>query len=673
MFTKKIVISLLLVIFFFPLGAKAAVLKNTYPRIANYFLRWNITDSEARELAKWDLLVLDMEAQTNSRAQLKTIRQLNPSIIILAYINSVEQVDNPEDYNEAEMRNLFAKNINPAWWLHDPSGNKISNWPYNSMLNLTDGAALDSSGNRYSDYLANFVVQEIQASGLWDGIYYDNTWGDVSWINQGNIDANNDGVRDSVSGVDQAWATGFKKVLEKTRALAGSEFIIVGNGRVYEGYQGLLNGMMLESFPSPWENGGTWTGSMKTYLRLPLLNVNPNISIVNIYNKNQEDYRRFRYGLTSTLLGNGFYSYDYDVTNHGQTWWYDEYSVSLGVAQSGPYNLLANNSTVLAPGLWRRDFKYGSAIVNSSNKEQLYVFSKEEMEKIKGFQDPGFNTGLKISYLKLAPQDGAILLRRETIITNSAFTNGYFYRLFDFFGNQVRNGFFPYVSNFPGEQEIVIASQETDSQDVNLSAGLGQVNLHKNGSKLVTFFPYTKNYKGKISLAAKIDQGYFRQVVTGTGAGGGPQVRIFLATGKLLGDFFAYDKNNRGGVNVSLGDVDGDGLDEIVTGPGAGLEPMIKIFTLKGVLKNSFLAYDKKFKGGVSVAIGDVNGDNKNEIITAPGNGGGPQIRIFDNQGKALASFFAYDSSYHGGIKVSVSDINNDGRLEILAGIKNFY
>lgn len=670
---KKIIVSLLIFFFFCPLATQAVGLKATYPRLANYFLKWEINDFEAKELAKWDLIILDMEVQENSREQLLKIRKLNPKIIILAYINAVEQVNDVENYNSADLRMRLAENILDTWWLKDSGGKRISNWPYNSMLNLTEAAPLDTHGRRFNDYLVDFVVNEIQASGLWDGIYYDNTWGDISWLNQGNIDFNGDGLRDEASSADQAWVVGFRKVLTKTRQLTGKDFIIVGNGRVFAGYQSLLNGMMLEGFPSAWENGGTWVGSMKTYLQAPSLNVNPNTSIINVFNKNQIDYRRFRFGLTSALLGDGFYSFDYDVTDHGQTWWYDEYDVTLGPAKSSAYNLLANKGTEIKAGLWRRDFKYGSAIVNSTNKEQLYVFLKEEMEKIKGIQDPIFNNGAKINYLKLAPQDGVVLWRHSTDITNSAFTNGYFYRLYNFSGQQVRSGFFPYLDNFPGEQEIIIAGQETDSQDVNLNAGLGQVNLQRNGTKVASFFPYSKNYKGLVNLAAKIDQGYIRQVITGTTNGGGPQVGIFSPTGKLLGSFFAYDKNSRGGVAVALGDIDGDKQDEIITGPGPGLEPIIKVFTLKGVLKNSFLAYDKKFRGGISVAIGDVNGDGKNEVVTAPGIGGGPHIRIFNGQGEVLSSFFAYDKTYHGGVKVSLSDINNDGQIEILTGIKNFY
>lgn len=669
---KRIIISLLFLFFFFPLVSRAAILPASYPRTANYFLRWEISDAEARELAKWNLLILDMEVQENSRDQILKIRKINPNIIILAYINSVELIDNVDYYRNAEMRNRLASDLDDNWWLRDSGGKKIVNWPGSSMLNLTDLSKTNQSGQHFNDYLSDFVIKEIKSSGLWDGVFYDNTWCDVSWVNNGDIDADNDGEKDATSSLDAYWLSGFKKVLENTRKLAGNDFIIVGNGRVFEGYQKLLNGMMLEDFPSTWENGGTWAGSMKTYLNLPNKNLSPNISIINSFNKNQVDYRYFRFGLTSALLGNGFYSFDYDVSDHGQIWRYDEYDIKLGPAISDSYNLLAKNDTSIKDGLWRRDFKYGSAIVNSTNKEQLYVFSKENLEKIKGIQDTAFNTGLKINYLKLAPHDGAVLLRQDSVIYNTSFANGYFYRIYNSGGQQVKNGFFSYLNNFPGEQEIIIARQEDELLDINLTAGSGRVILQKNGTKIASFSPYSEKYKGAVNLAAKISGGYIRQIVTGAAAGGGPQVSIFSPTGKLLGNFFAYDKKSRGGVNLAFGDIDNDNQDEIITGPGAGLEPVVKIFTQAGVLKNSFLAYDKNFKGGVGVAVGDVNNDGQTEIITVPGAGGGPHVRIFNFQGKAIGGFFAYDKNYRGGLRVGVGDVNNDGTPDILTGIKNF-
>lgn len=657
---------------FFPCFSQAAELKDSYPRLANYFLKWRISDAEAKELAKWDVLILDMETQENSRPQIQEIRRLNPSVIILAYITSQEIIDDINNYNEAYLRQEVARNIIDGWWLRDGQGNKVSNWPGTSMLNLSNNVLPNEQGKRFNDYLPEFVINNLKSSGLWDGVFYDNTWGDVSWVNGGNLDVNNDGKKDTAATADSLWAAGFKKMLAKTRSLAGKEFIIVGNGNVYFPYQSLLNGMMLEHFPSPWENGGTWSGSMATYLRLPGVNVYPQIPVINIYDKNQTNYSHFRFGLTSALLGDGFYSFDYDVTSHGQTWWYDEYDINLGTAQSAPYNLLDNSSQKLKPGLWRRDFKNGVVIVNSTNKKQTYVLNSEELEKIKGNQDAIFNNGQRVNYIQLAPSDGGIFLKRSNIINNAIFTNGYFYRVFDIAGRQKADGFFSYLNSYPGAAEIISATGIT-GKNISLSAASGQVSIYHDGRLLRSFYPYSKNFKKPLSLAAQVSHGYFQKIVTGAGQGGGPQVMVFNVDGKLVANFFAYNKDLRGGVNVAVGDVNGDGQPEIITGPGQGDLSRIKIFSLSGKLQNSFLAYDNKFHGGVNVAVGDVNGDGQLEIITGPASNGSSEVKVFSPAGKLLGNFLSYYGKSGGGIKVSATDINGDGQAEILAGLKNFY
>ena len=668
---RKVWALFFILIFFLPLSVKAATFKSTYPRLLNYFLKWEISDSEVAQLSKWDVLVLDMEVAENSKAQLLKIKELNPNIIILAYLTSQEIIQNIDDYSQAYLRQTLNSGIIPAWYLHDIYGQKVSNWPQTDMLNVSSGAGKDSQGELFNDYLPKFVADKIAGSGLWDGIFYDNIWGDVYWVNNANLDLNNDGVKDSIEEANELWSEGVKKILEKTHALAGNKFIIVGNGRVYSGYNRLLNGMMLENFPSNWENGGTWAGSMETYFKLPENSLNPALPLINVYDKNKENYKHFRFGLTSALLGDGYYSYDYDVTNHGQTWWYDEYNINLGPAYSKAYNLLTANSEI-KNGLWRRDFKYGSVIVNSTDKEQFAVFQKENLEKIRGEQDQAFNNGLRINYLRLSPQDGVVLLKRNTLIVNSPFTNGYYYRMYDNSGIQKRTGFFSYLNSFPGSAEIV-SNLTNDDSELDVSTTAGKISLSKNGKVVYSFFAFGSAYKNALNLATNFNSSYYSLALVGPRDNGGPQVRLFTLDGKLKSDFFAYDKNLRGGVNVALADVDGDGELEIVTGPGKGGEPLIKIFTLIGKLKNSFFAYDKNFKGGVNLATGDFNGDGRAEIVTGPGQGGGPQIRIFDYQGNVLKNFFAYELSYHGGVRVSVSDLNEDGNLEILTGIKNLY
>jgi serralysin len=66
-----------------------------------------------------------------------------------------------------------------------------------------------------------------------------------------------------------------------------------------------------------------------------------------------------------------------------------------------------------------------------------------------------------------------------------------------------------------------------------------------------------------------------------------------------------------------------------VTGPGKGA-PEVRVFDgVDLAFIGSFLAYDAKSKRGVRVAVGDVNGDGRAEIVTAPGRGPA-EVRAFD-------------------------------------------
>ncbi|PKM91411.1 hypothetical protein CVU82_02335 [Candidatus Falkowbacteria bacterium HGW-Falkowbacteria-1] len=173
-----------------------------------------------------------------------------------------------------------------------------------------------------------------------------------------------------------------------------------------------------------------------------------------------------------------------------------------------------------------------------------------------------------------------------------------------------------------------------------------------------SFNVYDDNFHGGVNVAiGDLDGDGISEIVTGAGQGGGPQVRIFDISGNLKSQFFAYDQNFRGGVNVSVGDLDGDGMSEIVTGAGQGGGPHVRIFDMGGNLKGQFFAYDQNFRGGVNVAVGDLYGDGFGEIITGAGPGGGPHVRVFDYQANLKGQFFAYEESFRGGVKVAVADI----------------
>ena len=163
-------------------------------------------------------------------------------------------------------------------------------------------------------------------------------------------------------------------------------------------------------------------------------------------------------------------------------------------------------------------------------------------------------------------------------------------------------------------------------------------------------------------------------IVIGAGPGRESLIQVFGPDLSLRDSFVAYDPSFHGGVRVAVGDVNGDGVQDIITAPGAGMPPQIKVFdgrtgqSFAGAL-GSFLAYSSSFHGGVYVAAGDVNGDGTADIITGPDRGLSPNVRVFSGaDGTRLASFFGFEKTFLGGVRVAAGDVNGDGKADIITG-----
>src|SRR6202030_775270 len=116
-----------------------------------------------------------------------------------------------------------------------------------------------------------------------------------------------------------------------------------------------------------------------------------------------------------------------------------------------------------------------------------------------------------------------------------------------------------------------------------------------------------------------------------------------------IGPENSFDVND-GSVVFARYDGTGPRVHYIATGAGAGGAPHVKVFdAVTGQLKFSFFAFDPRFGGGVRVATGDVNGDGVDDIICAAGPGGAPVVKVYDGRtGVVYESFLAYDANFRG-------------------------
>lgn len=162
------------------------------------------------------------------------------------------------------------------------------------------------------------------------------------------------------------------------------------------------------------------------------------------------------------------------------------------------------------------------------------------------------------------------------------------------------------------------------------------------------------------------------KIFTGAGIGGRAHVRAFNQEGQAIkkADFFAFSDKFLGGADVAVGDIDHDGTQEIIVGAGPGDKPYVKVFNKNTQeVERTFLAYGDTFTGGVRVAVGDINGDEYQEIITGAGPGGGAQARVFDYKGNVILSkLFPFGKNQRSGVDVATGDTDGDGVSEIIVG-----
>ncbi|HVV37874.1 MAG TPA: ELWxxDGT repeat protein [Acidimicrobiales bacterium] len=194
----------------------------------------------------------------------------------------------------------------------------------------------------------------------------------------------------------------------------------------------------------------------------------------------------------------------------------------------------------------------------------------------------------------------------------------------------------------------------------------------RNGSEMERTAPYG-DFGGGASVAqGDVNGDGVLDIIVGAGPGGGPHVQVFSGVdNSVLRSFYAYASGFTGGVFVAAGDINGDGKADIITGVGPGGGPHVQAFSgADNTVLRSFYAYAPAFTGGVRVGAADINGDGKADIITGAGPGGGPHVQVFSGaDNSVLRSFYAYAPGFTGGVYLGGGDINGDGKADIITGV----
>ena len=302
----------------------------------------------------------------------------------------------------------------------------VTTWPGTVTFDLSSNCPKRDVGHgleTWSDWNVRRGVSVLNTAS-WDGLLIDCLESNASWMvapgKSRSIDPlrTNIPVTDNYAAFNTAWNTGAIAYGNNLKAASGNKMLI-GNGNIRNFS---MNGNIFEEFPyagiasNVWDIviPGPYTAPHASYAEWCANAASPNLTLLQVYGT-ATNYQLVRFGLTTALMNNGYFSYAPSSSEHA--WnslsWYDEYD-NAGAGHG--YLGQPTGAAVQVGNAWRRDYDNGVALVNPSDAA-VTIQLGATFRKIKGTQAPTVNDGSLVTAVTLQAKDGIVLLRVAPVAT----------------------------------------------------------------------------------------------------------------------------------------------------------------------------------------------------------------------------------------------------------------
>ncbi|HJZ56841.1 MAG TPA: peptidylprolyl isomerase [Gemmataceae bacterium] len=145
----------------------------------------------------------------------------------------------------------------------------------------------------------------------------------------------------------------------------------------------------------------------------------------------------------------------------------------------------------------------------------------------------------------------------------------------------------------------------------------------------------------------------------GSLAGAEPRVVVKNADGSQRFSVLAFEPSFTGGVRVAVADVTGDGKLDVIAVPGFGGSPVVKVLDgTDGHVLFTRMVFEDTFRGGLFLKVGDAQRLGYSQVYVGAGDSGGPRVTLLDvSRNQVLQNFFAGDKETRGGVSFDLGEV----------------